>query len=266
MRWRTKHRRRDGGPARRGQHQGHHRAGLAHRARPGRGVDPRRAAVGGPPAHRGARAGPGCRRPRDRDRPDRGARLRRDPAQEITGRGAHRRALRRGGGQPPDRAASRRARAAGWSRCAWCRRASTCRGSRVGVYATSASTPLFFAQAIGRFVRARRRGETACVFLPNVPQLIALAGELELERDHALDRVGQVDLLDDALVVEANRSEPSSPGVVRVRLQGDRVVGHVRAGAVRRGRVRRRRRGRAAWRSSTSSGSPGCSSRIRCGN
>src|SRR5690606_17798232 len=33
----------------------------------------------------------------------------------------------------------------------------------VGVYATSAATPLFFAQAIGRFVRARRRGETASV-------------------------------------------------------------------------------------------------------
>src|ERR1700712_476347 len=28
----------------------------------------------------------------------------------------------------------------------------------VGVYATSAATPLYFAQAIGRFVRARRRG------------------------------------------------------------------------------------------------------------
>ena len=36
----------------------------------------------------------------------------------------------------------------------------------VGVYATSVSTPLFFAQAVGRFVRARRRGETASVFLP----------------------------------------------------------------------------------------------------
>lgn len=60
----------------------------------------------------------------------------------------------------------------------------------VGVYATSASTPLFFAQAIGRFVRARRRGETASVFLPNVPQLLALAGELERQRDHALDRDG----------------------------------------------------------------------------
>ena len=58
----------------------------------------------------------------------------------------------------------------------------------VGVYATSTSTPLFFAQAVGRFVRARRRGETASVFLPSVPVLLGLAGELEVERDHALDR------------------------------------------------------------------------------
>ena len=40
----------------------------------------------------------------------------------------------------------------------------------VGVYATSTSTPLFFAQAVGRFVRARRRGETASIFLPSVPR------------------------------------------------------------------------------------------------
>ncbi|MGL4173581.1 MAG: DEAD/DEAH box helicase [Actinomycetota bacterium] len=58
----------------------------------------------------------------------------------------------------------------------------------VGVYATSTATPLFFAQAVGRFVRARRRGETASVFLPSVPLLLQHAGELERERDHALDR------------------------------------------------------------------------------
>ena len=58
----------------------------------------------------------------------------------------------------------------------------------VGVYATSAATPLYFAQAIGRFVRARRRGETATVFLPNVPSLLQLAEELEVQRDHALER------------------------------------------------------------------------------
>ena len=56
----------------------------------------------------------------------------------------------------------------------------------VGVYATSASTPLYFAQAIGRFVRARRPGETATVFLPSVPHLLGLASEMEAERDHVL--------------------------------------------------------------------------------
>jgi len=58
----------------------------------------------------------------------------------------------------------------------------------VGVYATSASTPLFFAQAVGRFVRARRAGETASVFLPSVPPLLRLAEELEAVRDHVLGR------------------------------------------------------------------------------
>lgn len=86
----------------------------------------------------------------------------------------------------------------------------------VGVYATSASTPLYFAQAIGRFVRARRRGETASIFLPNVPSLMSLANALELERDHALDRSNRDDGDDgmynpeDAMVAEANRSEKGS--------------------------------------------------------
>jgi superfamily II DNA or RNA helicase len=56
----------------------------------------------------------------------------------------------------------------------------------VGVYATSVSTALFFAQAVGRFVRVRRRGETASVFLPSVPVLLGYAAELEAERDHIL--------------------------------------------------------------------------------
>lgn len=56
----------------------------------------------------------------------------------------------------------------------------------VGIYATSASTPLFFAQAIGRFVRSRRSGETASIFLPSVPSLLQLASELEAQRNHVL--------------------------------------------------------------------------------
>jgi hypothetical protein len=88
----------------------------------------------------------------------------------------------------------------------------------VGVYATSASTPLFFAQAVGRFVRARRRGETASVFLPSVPVLLGLAGELEVERDHALDRPrkGGEDegwSPEDALLAAANREEKASDTV-----------------------------------------------------
>ncbi|MDF1479915.1 DEAD/DEAH box helicase [Leifsonia sp. H3M29-4] len=81
----------------------------------------------------------------------------------------------------------------------------------VGVYATSASTPLYFAQAVGRFVRARRRGETASIFLPSVPSLMSLATQLELERDHALDRPKADDgLLDDDLLAAEQREQATS--------------------------------------------------------
>jgi superfamily II DNA or RNA helicase len=83
----------------------------------------------------------------------------------------------------------------------------------VGVYATSTSTPLFFAQAVGRFVRVRRRGETASIFLPSVPTLLDLAAQLEIERDHALDRPKQEDegwSPEDALLADANRDEKAS--------------------------------------------------------
>lgn len=58
----------------------------------------------------------------------------------------------------------------------------------VGVYATTTSTPLFFAQAVGRFVRARRRGETATIFLPSVAGLLGHASDLEKMRDHVIGR------------------------------------------------------------------------------
>ncbi|MEV4563087.1 DEAD/DEAH box helicase [Nonomuraea sp. NPDC049421] len=77
----------------------------------------------------------------------------------------------------------------------------------VGVYATSTSTPLFFAQAVGRFVRARKRGETASVFLPSVPTLMGLANEMEAERDHVLNKRPPEDGLDDTLLDQANRQK-----------------------------------------------------------
>ncbi|MEZ5150875.1 DEAD/DEAH box helicase [Rhodococcus zopfii] len=82
----------------------------------------------------------------------------------------------------------------------------------VGVYATSASTPLFFAQAIGRFVRSRRKGETASVFLPSVPVLLDLAAQLEAQRDHVLGKPHrEKEGFDDELLVDANRRK-DEPG------------------------------------------------------
>jgi superfamily II DNA or RNA helicase len=84
----------------------------------------------------------------------------------------------------------------------------------VGVYATTTSTPLFFAQAVGRFVRSRSRGETASVFLPSVPNLLGFAAELEVARDHVLGRRvnddGDIFAAEDALVAEANAGEAAS--------------------------------------------------------
>ncbi|MFE4502049.1 DEAD/DEAH box helicase [Rhodococcus sp. NPDC056743] len=78
----------------------------------------------------------------------------------------------------------------------------------VGVYATSASTPLYFAQAIGRFVRSRRKGETASVFLPSVPVLLDLAAQLEAQRDHVLGKPHrEKDGLDDDLLADANKQK-----------------------------------------------------------
>ena len=76
----------------------------------------------------------------------------------------------------------------------------------VGVYATSASTPLFFAQAVGRFVRSRTRGETASIFLPSVPSLLQLASELEAQRDHVLGKPHRDSPLDD-MALEPLRTE-----------------------------------------------------------
>ena len=77
----------------------------------------------------------------------------------------------------------------------------------VGVYATSASTPLFFGQAIGRFVRSRLPGETASIFLPSVPSLLLLASEMEAQRNHVLGKPHRESHEDE--YVERRQSEPS---------------------------------------------------------
>jgi superfamily II DNA or RNA helicase len=88
----------------------------------------------------------------------------------------------------------------------------------VGVYATSASTPLYFAQAIGRFVRARKQGETASVFLPSVPHLLGLASEMEVQRDHILGAPKEDDGFDDDALERAQKKEDAS-GELEKRFQ-----------------------------------------------
>ena len=82
----------------------------------------------------------------------------------------------------------------------------------VGVYATSVSTALFFAQAVGRFVRARQRGETALVFVPSVPVLLSYAAELEAERDHVL-RSALAETPEDELALAEAQRERDTPEV-----------------------------------------------------
>ncbi|HEX4254546.1 MAG TPA: DEAD/DEAH box helicase [Streptosporangiaceae bacterium] len=99
----------------------------------------------------------------------------------------------------------------------------------VGVYATSVSTALFFAQAVGRFVRARRRGETASVFLPSVPVLLAYAAELEAERDHVLYPPSEAPEEDELAEAQRQRDTPDdllapSIEVLKASAHFDRVL------------------------------------------
>jgi superfamily II DNA or RNA helicase len=103
----------------------------------------------------------------------------------------------------------------------------------VGVYATATQTPLFFAQAVGRFVRVRRRGETASIFLPTVPALLGYAGEMEASRDHVLGkRLGADEdpaAAEEALIAAAQRSETTPDDLVPFEALGsdahfDRVL------------------------------------------
>ena len=59
---------------------------------------------------------------------------------------------------------------------------------RVGVYATTARTELFFRQVVGRFVRRTPtpREQMSHLFLASDPRLKALAAQVEEERNHAL--------------------------------------------------------------------------------
>lgn len=88
-------------------------------------------------------------------------------------------------------------------------------------YLTSYRTPLFFAQAVGRVVRASGRHETATVFLPAVRPILALAAALEEQRDHVVRLSGPADDLD--ALVRAGRvdTEPGGPTFVPVGAEAE---------------------------------------------
>ncbi len=66
---------------------------------------------------------------------------------------------------------------------------------RVGVFATTTSTELFFRQAVGRFVRWQpgRPGQKAYVYIPDDPRLRTHAFEIAEARRHVLRPPGQDD-------------------------------------------------------------------------
>ncbi len=95
----------------------------------------------------------------------------------------------------------------------------------VGVYATGVGTALFFAQAVGRFVRVRRRGETASVFLPSIPSLLSYAADLEAERDHVLHQPGDPEA-DERELAEAQRGRDTADDLDRGPFQALEASAH----------------------------------------
>lgn len=103
----------------------------------------------------------------------------------------------------------------------------------VGVYATATQTPLFFAQAVGRFVRLRRKGELATVFLPTVPIILSHASTLERQRDHVLGRKQtegeSIWSESEAEMAAANRKEAASDELLGSfeAVESDAIFDHV---------------------------------------
>jgi superfamily II DNA or RNA helicase len=89
---------------------------------------------------------------------------------------------------------------------------------------TSYRTPLFFAQGVGRVVRARGRAESATVFLPAVRPLLTLAAELEQERNHVIPPPSAQD--DALLDVERPETEPGESDRVEL-IDADAAFAHV---------------------------------------
>ncbi len=86
---------------------------------------------------------------------------------------------------------------------------------RLGVYATTTTTELFFRQAVGRFVRhtgGRAADERAWLFIPDDPRLRTYAARIAEQRRHSLARPEKPDG-EDAPLAEAALDGPEEPPV-----------------------------------------------------
>jgi superfamily II DNA or RNA helicase len=91
---------------------------------------------------------------------------------------------------------------------------------RVGVYATTARTELFFRQVVGRFIRRSPapRQQMSYLFLPSDLTLKVLAGRIEEERNHAIEIKPALE--DGELDAVPDRRE-SEPGALFEALSSD---------------------------------------------
>jgi superfamily II DNA or RNA helicase len=91
---------------------------------------------------------------------------------------------------------------------------------RVGVYATSARTELFFRQVVGRFIRRspKPRRQVSFLFLPSDLTLKMLANRIEEERNHAIELRPAVE---DGLLEEPPERVRSEPGDMFEALSSD---------------------------------------------
>ncbi|UOX99859.1 DEAD/DEAH box helicase [Blastococcus sp. PRF04-17] len=123
---------------------------------------------------------------------------------------------------------------------------------------TSYRTPLFFAQAVGRVVRARASHESATVFLPAVRPLLALAAAMEEQRNHVMPppKTEQGDELD---LEPLPPKEKDPDGLTQWRRSRPTPGSRTSCTAGRRTPARARARSSSSPRTRSSSASPACS-------
>jgi superfamily II DNA or RNA helicase len=91
---------------------------------------------------------------------------------------------------------------------------------------TAYRTPLFFAQAVGRVVRARDPRESATVFLPAVRPLLALAAELENDRNYVMAPPPPAEDDADALDLPLEPADPAGSNAIEI-LESQAEFAHV---------------------------------------